>query len=581
MNGLTTFVNGLFYTTADDGQTRPVNECLKIECGRDFEKCARWNTVFHYSQYNGGYETHETFWKGRKFQVLMVPRGKKRDEEPQWMKGEVVSWNEYIMGPGDRFCKWKLNARIHPSDVLGMGSLVVSPEDGVNDDGSNDDDDKVALITYVDDDDGKSCTLSSNRASSSIKCNLDELRPFCGTLQLDVHRMNVQGGGILKCSDLTDNMLSMKWTEPVSVEGEDGTEYHRRWHFDPEERRLDPESLANLAGSERVAELRAEHLKMIEEGPNVAQDGEQKVTKALHNLLVDEIIAGMEEGGALDVGPFQHALLSVPFPLYWIQVASIAKASRGELGEGHPLLELELTEDERCLLFCSLVDIGLYLRNDADWSEANSTCREQFIAEQVRKGHECDAVQFMDLSICRVMMEAGQWFQEEKEYRAAVWTFSLNLDSFRDGKYTFPGKDEWFAMRLNNIDICNTAMDNLIDASKAFEEGILACLSADGCGDRDARVVPVSEVMENTKGRAKLMLREAKEWFGTSGQIVSFDTSSDEAAVDGEMPCSSCGAGGARKRCSACSMRYYCNVTCQSAHWKVHKMTCLGKLRGK
>ena len=92
MSGLTTFMNGMFYTAGDDGQMRHVHEVLKIDCGRDFEKCARWNTIFNYNQFNGGFETHENFWNGRKFDVLLVPA--KKNEDVVWVRGEVVKWDE-------------------------------------------------------------------------------------------------------------------------------------------------------------------------------------------------------------------------------------------------------------------------------------------------------------------------------------------------------------------------------------------------------------------------------------------------------------------------------------------------------
>ena len=46
MEGMAMMQNGQFFTAGDDGQVRPVSEVLKIRCGRDFEKCARWNTTF-------------------------------------------------------------------------------------------------------------------------------------------------------------------------------------------------------------------------------------------------------------------------------------------------------------------------------------------------------------------------------------------------------------------------------------------------------------------------------------------------------------------------------------------------------
>lgn len=113
-----------FMTLNDDGQVVPVHQCLRIPAGNDFEKCAREYTTFHYNNMNGGFETHTEFWKGRKFEVLMVPL--KTNRSVVWLKAEVHSWEEYNMGPGDRFMKWSLNAKFTPdeSTTIGVGSLV-------------------------------------------------------------------------------------------------------------------------------------------------------------------------------------------------------------------------------------------------------------------------------------------------------------------------------------------------------------------------------------------------------------------------------------------------------------------------
>ena len=120
----------MFLTANDKGEMKPVHECLTVESGknevvvhecylsyalsfnqymymhisdlyrysiittllgRDFEKVVRHNTIFHYNPYTGGRETHEEFWKGREFEVLLCPPKKKSDVEC-WTKGKVVSW---------------------------------------------------------------------------------------------------------------------------------------------------------------------------------------------------------------------------------------------------------------------------------------------------------------------------------------------------------------------------------------------------------------------------------------------------------------------------------------------------------
>ena len=56
-------------------------------------KCARFNTIFHYNSMTGGDETHKRFWKGRQFEVLLLPE--KTYKDAKWVKGEVVKWTEW------------------------------------------------------------------------------------------------------------------------------------------------------------------------------------------------------------------------------------------------------------------------------------------------------------------------------------------------------------------------------------------------------------------------------------------------------------------------------------------------------
>ena len=72
----------------------------------------------------------------------------------------------------------------------------------------------------------KLCTLSdsdgtlSDDGPSIILWDLDKLRPYEGTIDFHVHRMNVQGGGILSKNQLISEAFSMKWLDPVT-ENED------------------------------------------------------------------------------------------------------------------------------------------------------------------------------------------------------------------------------------------------------------------------------------------------------------------------------------------------------------------------
>ena len=47
---------------------------------------------------SGGNETHDTFWKGRELEILLVPACKKKNDIV-WTKAKIASWHEYNMGP--------------------------------------------------------------------------------------------------------------------------------------------------------------------------------------------------------------------------------------------------------------------------------------------------------------------------------------------------------------------------------------------------------------------------------------------------------------------------------------------------
>ena len=89
--------------------------------------------------------------------------------------------------------------------------------------------------------------------------------------------------------------------------------------------------------------------------------------------------------------------------------------------------------------------------------------------------------------------------------------------------------------------------------------------------------------MKTLSHNAKLMQSESLEWFGSSGEITKWDASvSKNSDNTVSNKCQSCGTDGASKKCSACHLVSYCNVECQTQHWKkAHKLTCLGKMCGK
>lgn len=57
-------------------------------------------------------------------------------------------------------------------------------------------------------------------------------------------------------------------------------------------------------------------------------------------------------------------------------------------------------------------------------------------------------------------------------------------------------------------------------------------------------------------------------------QLLKAVTEVDHDRAIAASKCSACRAVGARSRCLGCRSVFYCNATCQRAHWKRHKKTC-------
>ena len=155
----------------------------------------------------------------------------------------------------------------------------------------------------------------------------------------------------------------------------------------------------------------------------------------------------------------------------------------------------------------------------------------------------------------------GEWFEQAKEFRAAIWCYNQNLTD---------SDDDYLATLKCNIALAYKKMDNFVDAHKYYEEAILIV---------NPNAVSKEE-LEMLFNNATALQQEARHWFGTSDHLTPF--TSENVSLEANNKCQSCQAEGATKSCSACHLVCYCNIDCQKEHWKkVHKRTCLGKLRNK
>lgn len=560
-------VGGRYYAVGRDGRTKPIEDCVEIKCGRDFEQCARHNTEFEYRHDCAVSKKHKKFWHGRKFKVLMVKAAKKEDEN--WIYGETVAWEEYTTGAMQMSMEWKLKAKISPSrNYIGLGSLVS-------------DDHGVALITGLDDESGKMTVKGSNgktkemniddsnrptkrakiddvsmplEVTSGVKvkeeqyaADTDEeddrkpsavtsgvvvkteddaygyetddepgkMHPFYGVLEFDVHRMNVQGGGILKCTNLTEDPLSFLWLDKVTEKvGEEDKFNKGGWYFDPPS--LDLESMVK---DQKVIDLRNENMKLLKEATTAAKEGD------FLGRLQEMALSLWKENST----EFQKLIMSIPLSTYENIVLHILNA-----------YERGLRYDEQCVMVHSMATIGTYLLKDSEWLTA--TKLDDDASEEKH-----------DFNIA--FNAIGEWFEDELEYRAALDCYKLILEN-NDSSDIDPNS---LVIALCNAGLACKRMDNYVDALKFYEEAIILGKSED---------VDFGYVINNVE----ILHEEAQEWLGTSGCVASWGT------FEGNVKCASCE--GPLIECSSCHVIHYCNSNCHKNHWHLHNsITCWGVKR--
>jgi len=506
-----------FLTIGDNGQMLPVHQCLRIMAGNDFEKCARAYTIFHYNSMNCGFETHEKFWKGRKFEVLMVPLKKalcsrSKQQVVVWVKAEVHMWNEYNMGPGDRFMKWTLKAKFTPDSTttMGVGSLVYDPTNN-NEAGKE----CAAVITQVDEietDEGEKimmCNLSLCHSNDSIseRWELNELQPFDGILNFHVFKMNVQGGGVLSYNHAEKEAFTMKWLDPnpISLVTEDDYDGFQDgyWYFDPA---LVDFDVAELVKHDQVQQLRRDFLKRMEDNQT-----EMIVKAGIRRIILKESFERLKEGSTLDgcnMKPFEQLLLCTPYFMYPDVVLYYLDLHDGNRERFRKFDISEADEDGVpdlfdgdwiwCFLINSLARVGLHLRDDKEWLNDNS----KGFAVVMQSDDLVAREEMLDITFININGFLGEWFEKVKEFRAAIWCYNHNLEYVQNDN---------LVNLLSNIGLAHKRMDNFLDAFKYYEEAIILG-NATGTSQ---------QIMRNLFDNANMLQQAVKDWFGTSGQLPS------------------------------------------------------------
>lgn len=420
------------------------------------------------------------------------------------------------------------------------------------------------------------CTLSDANGPIGHTHELSSLRPYDGIMHFYVNQMNVQGGGILSHSCGTNihngssDAFSMKWTSSVSeIEGEIDTSHSGCWYFDLEQKTC---NLTEIVNDLEVQQLRMDFVRSIEDNKDHMLN-RHGFWGILCDMLDGRIKQGVSENLLKDIAPFQKGLLSVPFLTYQQVMLRYFQIFNNETGDDTLGLSDLLSSKDWCLVFFSLIKVAIHLRGDKEWHNSNQRFQDWYVVFSANEFASQSVEQWMETVLYNLTTKTAEWFETVQEYRAAIWCYKLNLDTEKSLSNVNDDNEikDYMASLLGYIALANKRMDNFVEASRYYEEAILLTERVRQPG------VPLRAVIKN----AKSMQEVSKNWYGTDGCITGWKSSAcDDASRS--MKCSSCQAEGAAKKCSACRLAIYCSSGCQKDHWsKVHKHTCLGKLRGK
>ena len=381
-------------------------------------------------------ETHERFWKGRRFEVLLLPE--KIYKGARWVKGEVVKWTEWNKGPGDRFCKWTLHAKMRLDDDgdIGLGSLIKRNEENS--------DAKTKPIAVIDPD------------------SVGDAVPFDGEVDFFVIKMNVQGGGILGDSGIVNghDRISMRWIDKVSEEEDmplegpwDSVPHKGCWYFDPAQQTLD---LSELASDPRVEERRNQLIgEMSGEGvdPTTITFFNANVMKRLKSALLST--------GENDHRLFEIELLATPFLFIQDVFTRFSDFLKSDSDEDARVLREDFDANEWYSIIYSITRIALFLRYDDVWYERSGTNR-----------HISDTK--ADASLYQLIKSAGEWFETRKQYRAAIWAYEDNLRLIQDPaiRMTAAERLDSKIAHMSYIGLAYKRMDDFVNAAMYYDKTI-------------------------------------------------------------------------------------------------------------
>ena len=184
-----------------NGQVMSVGDSLHSECGTDFDEYVRraLEEPFPYDSMMPASRSIDNLWKNRRLRLY--------SDKNKFREGKVVSWSQYNMGPFARTTLWNIDIEM---DSFGAGDTV--SVDGLK--VAKEHNGKEGTIVKFLESEGRYRVELCDDEQTPIAIKPENLKTAATTYY--VNRMNIDGGGTLKLiGERPGRLISLEWLEPA------------------------------------------------------------------------------------------------------------------------------------------------------------------------------------------------------------------------------------------------------------------------------------------------------------------------------------------------------------------------------
>lgn len=441
-------------------------------------------------------------------------------------------------GPADPSLKWNLVADLEAPNALSVGAIVRSKADDENHDG-----DSFAVVTASQPSEGTCHLATANSSEGSIKAMMANLEPCAATqITFRIHRINVQGGGVVQGGDIVSDCrsLSFEWLESF-----DDLSYYLPMPDTYQLAAISAEEQHNIARrrSTTLERLRREmdQVSTVDQGMDVL--GQTYMPGLQNNLSNAEAL--------------HRELLYVPFVAYGVFLRTTIKSD---------VLHTRDLQSAKLIVALALQQAEVQREGAEDFLFLTEMLGQCFGVPPMASS-DTKTEQIFCLSLYTILAAMGEWFEMRlEEFCTAIWCYKKAWVVAEVAPFPLGGTERYANLKVTdwmNTGVAYRSMEDFHSAAKYYEKAFnLLALPAQAASR--------AGLIQN----GRRMQENVPDWIGTSGRLTPWETGRSEIRNAGE--CSSCGQADARKRCGSCRQVFYCSVGCQRAHWrKVHKHTCL------